>query len=121
MTYGSDDPPEISDDLCECAIYLRRNIVGLTTEGGSESGYEFARRKLLEDPASKRLLPEFVRFANDAASVRSALSSIASGPGSWAVRRGDVNEAFIPLLTSLATVFLMRSEKTNFSKICTVH
>lgn len=101
MTYGDCDPPEIPDDLFECAIFLRNNIIGLTTEGGSEPGYKLARRKLIEDPASKRLLPEFVRFSNDAASVRLALSSVASGAGSWGLRRGHVNEAFIPLLAFL--------------------
>ena len=60
-----------------------------------------ARRRLIEDPASKRLLPNFVRFSNDAASVQSALSSVASGSGSWAIRRGHVTESFIQLLTFL--------------------
>lgn len=101
MTFGSYEPPEIPDDLFECAIFLRNNIIGLTTEGGSETGYKLARRNLMEDFSSKRLLPDFVRFSPDAASVRSALSSVASGSGSWALRRGHVNEAFIPLLTFL--------------------
>ncbi|WP_372612756.1 abortive infection family protein [Aquicoccus sp.] len=101
MTCGDFDAPEIPDDLFECAILLKNNIIGLTTEGGSESEYKLARRKLMEDPASKRLLPEFVRFSNDAASVRSALSSVASGSGSWALRRGHVIDAFVPILTFL--------------------
>lgn len=101
MTYGDFDAPEIPDDLFECAILLKNNIIGLTTEGGSEPEFKLARRRLMEDPASKRLLPEFVRFSNDAASVRSALSSVASGAGSWALRRGHVIEAFNPLLNFL--------------------
>jgi len=101
MNYGDFGEPEVPDDLFECAMLLKNNIIGLTTEGGSEPDYKLARRKLMEDPASKRLLPEFVRFSNDAVSVRSALASVASGAGSWAIRRGHVIDAFIPLLTFL--------------------
>lgn len=103
MTYGDYGEPEIPDDLFECALFLRNNILGLTTEGGSEREYKLARKRLIGDPASKRLLPDFVRFSNDAASVRSALSSVASGSGSWAVRRGHVADSFKPLLTYLET------------------
>ena len=101
MSYSAFDEQEIPDDLFECALFLRNNIIGLTTQGGSESAYKLARRRLIEDPASKRLLPDFVRFSNDAASVQSALSTVASGSGSWAKRRGHVTESFIPLLTYL--------------------
>jgi hypothetical protein len=101
MTYGDFGVPEIPEDLFECAMLLKNNIIGLTTEGGSEPEYKLARKKLMKDSASKRLLPEFVRFSDDAASVRSALSSVASGPGSWAIRRGHVIDAFVPLLTFL--------------------
>lgn len=55
----------------------------------------------MEDPASKRLLPHFVRFSNDAASVKSSLLGVASGEGSWAIRRGHVTDAFTPLLIFL--------------------
>ena len=92
---------EIPDDLFECAVHLRNNLLGLTTEGGSEVGYRLARQKLMADPTIKRLLPDFVRFSNDAASVRAALSDVASGPGSWASRRAHVTETFKPLLTFL--------------------
>lgn len=101
MSYGDFSEPEIPDDLFECAQILRNNIIGLMTEGGSEVAHKLARRKLIEDPASKRLLPNFVRFSNDAASVQSVLLSVASGPGSWAIRRSHVTEAFIPLLNFL--------------------
>lgn len=101
MTFGDIGDPDIPDDLFECALFLRNNIIGLTTHGGSEAEYKLARKKLMDDPASKRLLPSFVRFANDAASVQSSLSSVASGPGSWAIRRGHVTDAFVPLLAVL--------------------
>ncbi|WP_368186411.1 abortive infection family protein [Aestuariibius sp. HNIBRBA575] len=101
MTYDGFSPQEIPDDLLECALLLKNNIIGLTTEGGSEAEYKSVRLKLIEDTASKKLLPTFVRSSQDAASVRSALSTVASGPGSWAKRRSHVQEAFIPLLTFL--------------------
>lgn len=101
MNFSNFGELEVPDDLFECALLLRNNIIGLTTQGGSEPEYKLARRRLMEDPASKRLLPNFVRFSNDEASVRSALSSVASGSGSWAIRRDHVNESFIPLLTFL--------------------
>ena len=103
MSFGMFESPEVPDDLFDCAIYLRNNIIGITTEGGSESGYKAARMRLMNDPASKRLLPEFVRHSNDAASVRAALSTVASGPGSWAIRRGHVSDAFKPILAFLET------------------
>lgn len=101
MSYDHHGEPEIPDDLFECALFLRNNIIGLTTHGGSEAAYKLARKRLMEDQASRRLLPKFVRFSNDAASVQSALLSVASGSGSWAIRRGHVTNAFIPLLTFL--------------------
>ena len=101
MTNGDFGELEIPENLFECALFLRNNIIGLTTQGGSKAAYKLARRRLMEDPASKRLLPNFVRFSNDAASVQSALSSVASGSGSWAIRRGHVTDAFVPLLTFL--------------------
>lgn len=103
MTHGEFSEPDIPDDLFECALILRSNIIALTTHGGSEVEYKLARKRLMEDPASKRVLPSFVRFANDAASLRSALLNVASGSGSWAIRRGHVNDAFVPLLTFLET------------------
>ncbi|MCC5986056.1 MAG: abortive infection family protein [Pararhodobacter sp.] len=103
MSHGVFESSEVPDDLFECAIYLRNNIIGLTTEGGSEAGYKAARIRLMNDPASKRLLPEFVRHSNDAASVRAALWTVASGSGSWAIRRGHVSDAFKPILAFLET------------------
>ncbi|UWR91068.1 abortive infection family protein [Phaeobacter inhibens] len=103
MTYGGYGEPEIPDDLFECALSLRNNIIGLTTQGGSEAEYKLARKRLMEDPQSKRLLPDFVRFSNDAASVQSSLSTVASGSGSWAKRRGHVTVSFVPLLNFLET------------------
>jgi hypothetical protein len=53
--------------------------------------------------ASRHLLPEFVRHSTDAESVRAALSNVASGTGSWALRRSHVVEAFNGLLAFLET------------------
>lgn len=103
MSFGVSSPPELPDDLFECAIYLRDNIIGLTTEGGSEAGYRAARRQLMNDTASKRLLPDFVRHSSDASSIRAALSTVASGSGSWAIRRGHVISEFKPILDFLET------------------
>lgn len=101
MSFSNFNSAEIPDDLFECAIHLKNNIVGLTTEGGSDEEYQLVRRKLMDDSASKRLLPDFVRHSSDAASLRAALWSVASGSGSWALRRGHVVDAFKPLLNFL--------------------
>lgn len=103
MSYGFSEAPEIPDDLFECAMHLRNNIIGLTTEGGSDIEYKLARTKLMADAASKRFLPDFVRYSNDASSVRAALSGVASGQGSWSVRRVHVIDSFKPLLNFLET------------------
>ncbi len=101
MTYSDYSEHEIPEDLFDCALFLRANIIALSTKGASEVEYKLARKRLMDAPASKRLLPDFVRFSNDAASIQSSLSSVASGPGSWAIRRGHVTDAFVPLLTFL--------------------
>jgi len=101
MTFKVSDSAEVPEDLFECAIYLRNTLLGLTTEGGSESDYKIARKKLMNDVSLKTLIPDFVRFSPDAVSVRAALSVIASGTGSWALRRAHVNDAFNPLLKYL--------------------
>ncbi|PCJ76944.1 MAG: abortive phage resistance protein [Rhodobacteraceae bacterium] len=95
--------PEVPDDLFECALYLKNNLWGLTTEGGSETGYKHARSKLMAVGSAKRLLPEYVRHSIDAASVKVALTGVASGAGSWALRRGHVTKTFMPLLQFLET------------------
>ena len=46
MSDGFFVAPEIPDDLFECAIHLRNNIIALTTEGGSDDLYKLARTKL---------------------------------------------------------------------------
>lgn len=105
MSFGSydDEIAEIPEDSFECAIHLKNNILGLTTKGGSEVEYKLARTRLLNDIQTKKLLPDFVRHSNDADSVRTTLSSVASGSGSWALRRAHVIESFKPLLTFLET------------------
>lgn len=101
MSIGVFGLPEIPEDPLECAVYLRNNIILLATDGGSEDGYKLAREKLMSNPAAKPLLPAFVRRSHDAASVKADLMAVASGPGSWALRRGHVGEAFKPLLNFL--------------------
>jgi len=96
-----DSEPEVPDDLFECALHLRNNLTCLTTEGGSEAEYKLARSKLMAVPSVKRLVPDYVRYSNDATSVKVALSGVASGSGSWALRRGHVTETFGPLLRLL--------------------
>ncbi|NJS39991.1 MAG: hypothetical protein HC783_14330 [Rhodobacteraceae bacterium] len=93
--------PDVPDDPLECAVYLRNIIIALTTDGGSEVGYKIARQKLLNEPSAKQLLPPFVRRSNDAVSVKADLMTVASGSGSWALRRNHVSAAFRPLLAFL--------------------
>jgi len=100
MTYGGYDP-EIPDDPFECALHLQNNIRALTTVGGSEAEYKLARTRLMSDPAIKKLLPDFVRFSSDANAVRNALSEVANGSGSWALRKNHVTEKFKSLLVFL--------------------
>lgn len=96
--YGT---PEIPDDPMECAVSLRNNILALTTQGGSELEYRLVRTRLLNDPAIKKHLPDFVRYSTDAATLRSTLSEVASGGGSWELRRNHVKTAFEPLFAFL--------------------
>ncbi|WP_118137764.1 abortive infection family protein [Oceanicella sp. SM1341] len=101
MTYNEFNGPEIPDDPFDCAVLLKNNIIGLTTSGASEAEYKLTRTRLMAHPECKRRLPEFVRYSNDAASVKSSLSRVASGSGSWAIRASHVADAFVPLLTFL--------------------
>ncbi len=102
MMYGGyHDEPEVPDDLFECALHLRNNLFGITTEGGSEPEYKLARARLMEDPQVKSMLPNFVRYSTDTKAVQLSLMSVASGSGSWALRRSHVSDTFQPLLTYL--------------------
>lgn len=92
---------EIPEDLLECALLLKNNILGLTTSGGSDAEYKLVRAKLMADPSASRHLPKFVRYSIDASSLIADLSSVASGSGSWALRRKHVTENFTPLLVFL--------------------
>lgn len=103
MSYDLINSFEIPDDLFECALHIRNNILGLTTDGGVDAEYGPVRMKLMDDVSCKHLLPNFVRHSSDAGSVRVALSTVASGRGSWALRRKHVTEAFEPLLLFLET------------------
>ena len=51
MSYGGSGAPKVPDDLFDCALHLRNNLIGLTTQGGSEADYILARKKLMADPA----------------------------------------------------------------------
>ncbi|MBL4812479.1 MAG: abortive infection family protein [Rhodobacteraceae bacterium] len=93
--------PEISDELSECAMQLRTNIVDLLQDGGSEPDYIAFRAQLMGEPSAKKLLPDFVRHSSDAASLRIELSNVARGDGSWAKRRKHISESFKPLLNYL--------------------
>jgi hypothetical protein len=97
------DKPEVPDTLLECALHLRSNILGLTTDGGSGEHYSLARSKLMANAAIKERLPRFVRTSPDAGSLCVTLSQVASGSGSWATRRQHVHEAFEPLLEFIET------------------
>lgn len=101
MNFDDEDALNIPEGIFDCAIHLRNNIVGLTTKGGSERQYQLGRARLIADSVTKNLLPTFVRYSNDAESLTTALSSVASGSGSWALRREHVVESFIPLLKFL--------------------
>jgi hypothetical protein len=102
MTHGGyHSEPEVPDDLFECAIHLRNNLFGITTEGGSETEYKLARARLMEDPQVKSMLPNFVRYSTDTKAAQLSLMTVASGSGSWSLRRSHVSESFQPLLTYL--------------------
>ncbi len=101
MLYGANTSPEIPEDIFECVVHLKNNILGLTTEGGSEAAYKLARTRLMNVNSIKRLLPKFVLHSSDAASVKAALMNVARDGGSWAKRRDHVNEAFKPVLVFL--------------------
>lgn len=103
MILDENQKTEVPDNLFDCAIHLRNNIIGLTTKGGSDHQYQLARTKLMLDTAAKRLVPDFVRYSNNADSLTSTLACVASGSGSWALRREHVTNAFIPLLKHLET------------------
>ncbi|CUH11145.1 hypothetical protein JSE7799_00168 [Jannaschia seosinensis] len=112
MCLGDAVAPEIPDDVFECAILLRRNILDLTTKGGSEQEYKLARVKLMQDGTSKRHLPEFVRHSPDADSLKMALSNVASGEGAWVLRRDHVEEPCKPFLSFLERAEVLRTRQS---------
>lgn len=101
MSFIDFESEEVPHDPLECAVFLRDTIIGLTTNGGSEDHYVIARARLMNIESIKTQLPSFVRYSKNAASLKSSLQAIASGHGSWEIRRRHVAEAFAALLTHL--------------------
>lgn len=85
------------------ALKLRSIITALGT-GGQMDNIEFRllRAEFFDDPATKRLLPEFVRDNVTGDDVWAYLKDFHTGGGAYAARRKHIAAEFKPLLDSLS-------------------
>jgi len=98
MDFDSDIP----DSSFEKALMMQNMITALGTGGGmSDQVYLKIRSELISNPATKSLLPRFVRTCRDSDSLWNYLKSVHHGSGAYAVRQQHINESFSRLLVGL--------------------
>lgn len=88
---------DAAEALLAYAISIAEN--GPTTVTKHE--YQAAHRRLFEDPTARRVADKkLVRFKNPDL-MWGHLRSVATGPGSWALRRGAAHELIDPVIDAL--------------------
>lgn len=95
------DESDLPDTPFERAELLQNMLIGLSQNGGlDEAVYRELRRDFMASDL-KPLLPSFVRTCRDGGQLWGHLSSVASGPGSWGIRREHIYGEFRPMLDHL--------------------
>lgn len=88
--------------LLEEAEALRDNIVCLSENGETDDeAYAATRVKLMRDPELKDFVPDIVVRNRHLGGMWDDLKAVATGGGSWGVRRQYINDEFAPLIHHL--------------------
>ena len=94
-----DPVDELPKDPAERAIALRNGLISHATDGSiNERVYRILRKELMDDPATASLLPKFVRTCRDPSDF---WGYIKEAHGTYAARRAEIRQAFVPLLDHL--------------------
>lgn len=92
---------DLPDTPLERADMLQTMLIALAQNGDlAQPVYRQLRADFMATE-TRDLLPSFVRTCRDEGQLRAHLKNVASGTGSWAVRREHIYEAFRPLLDHL--------------------
>lgn len=92
---------ELPDTPLEQALMLQNMVLGLSETGELHQGMYRQLRSEFMDGETRSLLPGFIRTCRDQGQLWAYLKQVASGGGSWAVRREHIYKAFQPLLDHL--------------------
>jgi len=93
---------DVPDDLLEQVLMLQGMLVSLSENGGINEGtYMQIRASLIQDETLKSFLPRYIRTSRDQGQLWGYLKSVATGSGSWVLRREHIYESFQPLLEFL--------------------
>jgi hypothetical protein len=97
----TDPVAELPKDKLERAMALRDGLVSHCADGSiNEQVYRVLRREFMNDPATSKLLPRFVRTNQDTGAVWSFFKGY--NPH-WEPRRQFVRQEFVPLIDFLET------------------
>ena len=93
---------DLPDDPVERAIFLRSIITSLGTGGAMDDAtYRLLRSEFLNNPATKRHVPQFVVTNIDSDGMWQYLKGFHTGGGAYAARREHIAGEFSPLIATL--------------------
>lgn len=97
----TDPVADLPTDKLERAMALRDGLVAHCANGGiHEKVYRVLRREFMNDPATSKLLPRFVRTNQDTGALWSFFKGYSPH---WEPRRQMVRDEFVPLIDFLET------------------
>ena len=95
------DTSYIPEDPLERAMMLQ-NMVLTLSEGGGLDGSNYAElRSDFMKGAFRDFVPKYIRSCRDQSQLWTYLKGVATGAGSWSIRRNHIYETFLPLLDRL--------------------
>ena len=99
MTGYSDEP--LPDAPLERAMMLQTMLLSMAQGGGVDNAAYMQLRADFMEEATRALMPQFIRTCRDSGQLWSHLKGVATGGGSYEIRREYVYREFQPLLEHL--------------------
>lgn len=95
------EQPDLPDTPLERAIMLQNMLIALAENGSLDNAIYSQLRTEFMTGVTRTLLPEYIRTCRNQQQLWGHLRHVASGGGSWEVRRVHIYETFLPLLDHL--------------------